>query len=56
MTMELILMASDSAVTLDGKKAFNGVDKIFKLGENIPIGIMINGPAGFCQKSFEKNH
>ena len=53
-TLELILMASDSAVTVFNKKAFNGVRKIFNLDNQIPIGIMINGPSRFCGVSFEK--
>lgn len=46
-------MASDSAVTVSGKKAFNGVDKIFHLDDNVPMGMMVNGPARFCGKSFK---
>ena len=53
-TLELVLMASDSAVTVAGLKAFNGVQKIFALDENLGMGLMINGPSHFGGKSFEK--
>lgn len=47
-------MATDSAVTVNGLKAFNGVQKVFHIHDDVPIGIMINGPSRFCGKSFEK--
>ena len=45
-----IAMAADSAVTVGGKKTYNGVNKLFMLSNNPPMGIMIFGSAEF---SFE---
>ncbi|WP_303247866.1 hypothetical protein [uncultured Methanobrevibacter sp.] len=42
-----IVMAADSAVTVGGKKTYNGVNKLFMLSNNPPMGIMIFGSAEF---------
>lgn len=42
-----IAMAADSAVTVGGKKTYNGVNKLFMLSNNPPMGIMIFGSAEF---------
>ncbi len=47
MNCNAIIMAADSAVTIDNKKTYNGVNKLFKLSKNPPIGIMIYGKAKF---------
>ena len=54
MTSELLTMnkgavalAADSAVTINGKKVRNGVEKLFKLSNDLPMGMMIFGNANF---------
>ena len=54
MTSEILLMnknaialASDSLVTIDGKKNYDGANKIFMLSNNPPRGIMIYGNGNF---------
>ena len=50
MTSEIVIMnqlaialAADSAVTIEGQKIYNTVNKIFALSKYQPIGIMIYG-------------
>ena len=40
-------MAADSAVTVGGSKTYTGVNKLFMLSNNPPMGIMIFGAADF---------
>ncbi|MBE6503980.1 MAG: hypothetical protein E7Z76_06840 [Methanobrevibacter sp.] len=54
MTSEVIIMnrnamalAADSAVTVGNIKTYNGVNKLFYISNNPPIGIMIFGSADF---------
>lgn len=54
MTAEILIMnnnavgmAADSAVTVMNRKTYNGVNKLFMLSNNPPIGIMIFGNANF---------
>ena len=47
MNNNAIVMAADSAVTVGGKKTYNGVNKLFMLSNNPPMGIMIFGSAEF---------
>jgi ATP-dependent protease HslVU (ClpYQ) peptidase subunit len=54
MTSEVIIMnrnamalAADSAVTMGNIKTYNGVNKLFYISNNPPIGIMIFGSADF---------
>lgn len=42
-----IAMAADSAVTVGNKKTYNGVNKLFMLSNDPPMGIMIFGNANF---------
>lgn len=42
-----IAMAADSAVTVGNKKTYMGVNKLFMLSNNPPMGIMIFGSANF---------
>lgn len=46
MNNNAIVMAADSAVTVDNK-TYNGANKLFKLSNNPPMGIMISGSAEF---------
>jgi len=45
MNKSAIAMAADSAATLTNNKVYNGVNKLFQLSTNPPIGIMIYGNA-----------
>ena len=54
MTSEILLMnknaialASDSLVTIDGRKSYGGANKIFMLSNNPPMGVMIYGNGNF---------
>lgn len=47
MNRNAIAMAADSAVTFGNKKTYNGVNKLFMLSNNPPMGIMIFGSADF---------
>lgn len=40
MTRSVIALAADSAVTINGKKTYNGVNKLFMLSNDPPMGIM----------------
>lgn len=42
-----IAMATDSAVTIKGIKTYNGVNKLFMLSNNPPMGIMVFGTSTF---------
>jgi hypothetical protein len=45
MNKSAIAMAADSAATLTNNKVYNGVNKLFQLSNNPPVGIMIYGNA-----------
>lgn len=47
MNKNAIVMAADSAVTVDGTKTYNGANKLFMLSNSPPTGIMIFGSADF---------
>ena len=62
MNSSAIAMAADSAVTVGNKKTYNGVNKLFMLSNDPPMGIMIFGNANFdifpmetLIKEFKKN-
>ena len=44
-------LAADSAVTVGNIKTYNGVNKLFYISNNPPIGIMIFGSADFEKHS-----
>lgn len=48
-----IAMAADSAVTVGNKKTYMGVNKLFMLSNNPPMGIMIFGSANFGRVPME---
>lgn len=50
---DVIALAADSAVTIDEIKTYNGVNKIFMLSNDPPMGIMIFGLAKFENISME---
>lgn len=47
MTPNAIAMAADSVVTVSNKKTYEGVNKLFMLSNNPPVGIMIYNNANF---------
>ena len=47
MNRNAIVLASDSLVTLNSKKTYEGANKIFKLSNNPPMGIMVYGNGNF---------
>ena len=47
MTNEVITLASDSAITNPNNKSYNCGNKIFKITNDFPTGIMINGNVDF---------
>ena len=47
MTKEGITLASDLAITTPSNKSYNCANKIFKITDDFPIGIMINGNVDF---------
>ncbi|MBE6494074.1 MAG: hypothetical protein E7Z84_05660 [Methanosphaera stadtmanae] len=47
MTPNAIAMAADSVVTVSNKKTYEGVNKLFMLSNNPPMGIMIYSNANF---------
>lgn len=53
MNKSAIAMAADSAVTVGSLKTYNGVNKLFMLSNNPPMGIMIYGNADFIHMPFE---
>ena len=53
MTKEGITLASDLAITNPNNKSYNCADKIFKITDEFPIGIMINGNAEFEEVPLE---
>ena len=53
MNNDVIALAADSAITVDSEKTYNGVNKIFMLSNDPPMGIMIFGLAKFENISME---
>ena len=53
MNKNAIVMAADSAVTVDNKKSYMGVNKLFLLSNDSPMGIMIFGSADFVNVPLE---
>lgn len=53
MTPNAIAMAADSAVTVGGSKTYNGVNKLFMLSSNPPVGIMYYNNTSFLNIPFE---
>lgn len=47
MTPNAIAMAADSVVTINNKKTYDGVNKLFMLSNNPPMGIMIYNNSNF---------
>ena len=53
MTPSAVAMAADSVVTVNGNKTYEGVNKLFMLSKNPPMGIMIYNNANFITIPFE---
>ena len=56
MNKQAVALAADSAVTLNtdkGQKIFTSVNKIFKLNDQHPVGIMVYGNASLLQVPWE---
>lgn len=53
MTPNAIAMAADSAVTVGGSKIYNGVNKLFMLSNDPPMGIMFYNKTDFLNIPFE---
>ncbi len=53
MTPSAVAMAADSVVTINGNKTYEGVNKLFMLSKNPPMGIMIYNNANFIEIPFE---
>lgn len=53
MTPSAVAMAADSVVTINGNKTYEGVNKLFMLSKNPPMGIMIYNNANFVTIPFE---
>lgn len=53
LTPSAVALAADSAVTIGGKKTYNGVNKLFMLSNNPPMGIMTYNLANFLNIPLE---
>lgn len=53
MTSSAVALAADSAVTVGNKKTYNGVNKLFMLSNNPPMGIMTYNLASFLNIPLE---
>lgn len=53
MNKSAIAMAADSAVTVGGRKTYNGVNKLFMLSNEPPMGIMMYASADFMDIPLE---
>lgn len=53
MNKSAISMAADSVVTVGNRKTYTGVNKLFMLSNNPPMGIMIYGTADFMEMPME---
>ena len=53
MTPSAVAMAADSVVTINGNKTYEGVNKLFMLSKNPPMGIMIYNNVNFIAIPFE---
>ena len=52
-TKECIVCSSDQAATMSDGKTYDGIRKIFKLTDSLPVEIMFNGNADFQNFSME---
>lgn len=53
LTPSAIALAADSAVTLDNRKIYNGINKLFMLSNEPPVGIMTYNNTRFLNIPFE---
>ena len=53
LTPSAVALAADSAVTLDNRKIYNGINKLFMLSNEPPIGIMTYNNTRFLNIPFE---
>ena len=53
LTPSAVALAADSAVTLDDRKIYNGINKLFMLSNNPPVGIMTYNNVSFLNIPFE---
>lgn len=53
LTPSAVAMAADSVVTINGNKTYEGVNKLFMLSKNPPMGIMIYNNSNFISIPFE---
>lgn len=53
MTPSAVAMAADSVITLNGNKTYEGVNKLFMLSNNPPLGIMTYNNASFLNFPME---
>ncbi|WP_238523829.1 hypothetical protein [Methanobrevibacter smithii] len=53
MNTDVIALAADSTITINDKKTYNGVNKIFMLSNDPPMGIMVFGLGKFENISIE---
>ncbi|WP_400253957.1 hypothetical protein [Methanobrevibacter smithii] len=53
LTPNAIALATDSAITIDNRKIYNGVNKLFMLSNDPPMGIMTYNGARFFNIPFE---
>lgn len=53
LTPNAVALAADSAVTLDNRKIYNGINKLFMLSNEPPVGIMTYNNTRFLNIPFE---
>ncbi len=53
MTPSAVAMAADSVITVNGNKTYEGVNKLFMLSNNPPMGIMTYNKASFLNFPME---
>lgn len=53
LTPSAVALAADSAVTIDGRKTYNGVNKLFMLSNKPPMGIMTYNLSNFSSIPLE---
>ncbi len=53
LTPSAVALAADSAVTLDNRKIYNGINKLFMLSNDPPVGIMTYNNTRFLNIPFE---
>ena len=54
MNTDVIALAADSTITINDKKTYNGVNKIFMLSNDPPMGIMVFGLGKFLHRNFNQ--